>query len=483
MGSAVRNTPTVLGRYALFDEIASGGMATVHLARLLGSGGFSRTVAIKRLHPHIAKDAEFRNQFLDEARLASRVRHPNVVQTLDVVALEDELFLVMEYVQGESLAQLLRTSKARGQRLPARVVAHVMADALHGLHSAHEAKSDLGEPLGLVHRDMSPQNVLVGLDGTARVLDFGVAKATGRIQTTQGGQLKGKLAYMAPEQIAGAGVTRQTDIFAAAVVLWEALTSRRLFAGGADGEVLHRILSGDPPQAPSRIVPDLPPGLDAIVIRGLERDPSKRFATAHEMAVAIEEAAGLIARREVAEWLLGVAGETLARRAELLAEIESTSAHIARPPSVRPRSGSDDSPDKATTDSASAVASEVAPSAARSSARRGWPLALLVTGAAAIVVALLALVARTDPKSHEQGSPETSSAPIGAASAASVESERAPPAPDPEPAVSARAPAVPASNATPASTPPTPAKARVRTQQPHPAPAAPPAGSSIYSRY
>jgi serine/threonine protein kinase len=193
----------------MFGEIAAGGMATVHLGRLLGPVGFSRTVAIKRLHPQYAKDPDFVSMFLDEARVAARIQHPNVVPTLDVVSLEGELFLVMDYVAGESLGRLLRALRDRGPRVPPRIVGSIMTNVLYGLHAAHEARSERGEPLGLIHRDVSPQNVLVGLDGVARVLDFGVAKAAGRVQTTGDGQVKGKLSYMPPEQIAGGEIDRR----------------------------------------------------------------------------------------------------------------------------------------------------------------------------------------------------------------------------------------------------------------------------------
>jgi eukaryotic-like serine/threonine-protein kinase len=164
--------PLVVGRYALYGEIASGGMATVYYGRLIGPVGFSRTVAIKRLHAHFAKDPEFAVMFLDEARLAARIRHPNVVPTLDVVALEGELLLVMDYVQGDSLAQCLRAASAARQPIPLEVVSAIACAVLHGLHAAHEATNEQGEPLAMVHRDVSPQNVLVGADGVPRVLDL-----------------------------------------------------------------------------------------------------------------------------------------------------------------------------------------------------------------------------------------------------------------------------------------------------------------------
>ncbi len=316
----------VVGRYALYGEIAAGGMATVHFGRLLGPVGFSRTVAIKRLHPQFAKDPEFVSMFLDEARLAARIRHPNVVPTLDVVATQGELFLVMDYVQGESLSRLIRSMRERGQRIPLRMVAGIMCGALHGLHAAHEAKNERGEPLHIVHRDISPQNVLVGTDGVARVLDFGVAKAAGRVQTTREGQLKGKLAYMAPEQISGQ-VTRQTDVYAAAIVLWETLVGQRLFVGDNEGAVLSKVLTGLV-APPSSLAPELPHVVDEIVLRGLAREPAHRFATAREFAIALERVVGIASSTELGEWVETIARPTLEKRAEKVAEIESSSANL-----------------------------------------------------------------------------------------------------------------------------------------------------------
>jgi serine/threonine protein kinase len=314
----------VVGRYALLGELASGGMATVHFGRLLGPVGFSRTVAIKRLHAQFAKDPEFVAMFLDEARLAARIQHPNVVSTLDVVALEGELLLVLEYIHGEALAQLLRSTRKAKQPLPLKIVAAISSGMLHGLHAAHEAKSEHGEPLGIVHRDMSPQNVLVGIDGTARVLDFGVAKAVGRVVNTRDGQLKGKLAYMSPEQVNGGAVDRRTDIYAASIVVWEVLTGRRLFDGDNEGLLFSQVSRGTL-KRPGEVVPDLPPELDAIVMRGLAREPKDRYATAWDMAVALEEAIGLASPRQVGEWVAATAGDRLEKRARRVTEIESIS--------------------------------------------------------------------------------------------------------------------------------------------------------------
>jgi eukaryotic-like serine/threonine-protein kinase len=319
----------MLGRYALYEKIASGGMASVHIGRLLGPVGFARTVAIKRMHPQFAEDPEFVSMFLDEARLASRVRHPNVVPTLDVVAMSGELFLVMDFVQGESLARLNRAASARGERIAPEMATAIIVGALHGLHAAHEAKNDRGEPLGIVHRDVSPHNVLVGTDGVARVLDFGVAKAVGRLQTTRDGQLKGKLSYMAPEQVHGDG-TRTIDVYAASVVFWEMLTGKRLFQGENEAQLLAQVVKGsDVP--PSKLAPGLPAALDEVTMRGLSVDPSKRFPTARDMARALEDAIHLAPASRIGDWVEAAARQTLDQRSARIASIESDSSVHSMP--------------------------------------------------------------------------------------------------------------------------------------------------------
>ena len=318
--------PRMIGRYALYKEIASGGMATVHLGRIVGAGGFSRPVAIKRLHAHFARDPSFVAMFLDEARLASRIFHPNVVAPLDVVSTGGELFLVMEYVRGASLSRLMRSAIDEGKLIPPRIVGAIMSGMLHGLHAAHEARGDRGEPLDIVHRDVSPQNVLVGVDGVARVLDFGVAKAAGRMQTTRDGQLKGKLAYMAPEQVKGEAVTRRTDIYSSTVVLWEALTCRRLFKAENEANAIARVLAGVVP-APSTVVPALPAGIDAVVARGIHLDAAQRYATAREMAAEIENALGVAPPTELAEWVEQRARADLNEQAQNVGEMERSDSN------------------------------------------------------------------------------------------------------------------------------------------------------------
>jgi eukaryotic-like serine/threonine-protein kinase len=314
-----------VGRYRLYGAIAVGGMATVHYGRMQGPLGFARTVAVKRLHPELARDPEFVAMFMDEARLAARVHHPNVVQTLDVVAADGELFLVMEYVPALSLAHLLHAAQARKERAPPAVAAAVIADVLRGLHAAHEATDEDGNPLDIVHRDVSPQNILVGAEGCAMVLDFGIAKATGRsAQATRDGQVKGKFAYMAPEQVTNVRVTRQSDIFAASVVLWETLTGARLFQAESEPALLARVLSA-PIECPSRAAAGLGEELDGVLMRGLSRDLSARYATAREMAIDLDAHLRLASPSQVGEWVERLAGDELATRSMQVAEIENES--------------------------------------------------------------------------------------------------------------------------------------------------------------
>ncbi|WP_437538949.1 serine/threonine-protein kinase [Sorangium sp. So ce726] len=331
--SSEPSQPRPIGRYLLYSPIASGGMASVHLGRLVGDAGFSRTVAIKRLHPALAEAPEIAESLRDEARIVARIQHPNVVAMVDLLLAEDEAFLVMEYVRGESLARLLRAARARGAPAPVPIVASIACGALHGLHAAHEARSESGDPLGIVHRDVSPENVLVGVDGTARLLDFGIAKARGRLSTTRGGQIKGKLAYMAPEQLLCADVTQRTDVFAAGAVLWEALAGRRLFDGGDEGALIRAVLEG-PIVPPSALAAHVPSALDAIVLRALERNAEGRYPTARELAVAIEDAVPLASPRAVGEWVEELAGDALARRAARVAAIESASAAMPSGPAT-----------------------------------------------------------------------------------------------------------------------------------------------------
>ncbi len=312
-----------IGRYVLADEIASGGIATVHFGRLIGAGGFSRTVAIKRLHPHFA-GLELSTALIEEARLAARVRHPNVIATLDVVDEDDEVLLVMEYVHGEALSRLLLEARENGGRAPLRVAVAIVIGALQGLQAAHEARGEDGTPLGIIHRDVSPQNILVGVDGVTRVADFGVAKAAGRAQTTIAGRVKGKLAYMAPEQVLDGVLTPRTDVFAAGIVLWEALAGKRLLDSSHPHATVAKLLQPDF-LPPSTHAPDVSPALDAVVMRALAREPADRWESALAFAGAIEDACKdtpPATTRQVGAWVLEMRGPALGEQAARLATIE-----------------------------------------------------------------------------------------------------------------------------------------------------------------
>jgi serine/threonine-protein kinase len=306
-------------RYELIGEIASGGMATVYLARLSGVGGFRRFVAMKRLHPHLAGEKEFVEMFLDEARLAAGIHHPNVVSILEVGASPVGYYLVMEYVEGDTLARLLARAAGKGQRLPTPIAVRIVLDALSGLHAAHELKDDQGKSLELVHRDVSPQNILVGIDGVARITDFGVARATSRLTSTRVGQLKGKLAYMAPEQASGDKLDRRADVFSAGVLIWETFAAKRLFKAENEAATLSRVLN-EPIQELWRIAPHLSHELSAVVEHALDRNRDTRFATAAEFADALEAAAdghdGIASPKEVAAFVTETIGEEIQQQRE-----------------------------------------------------------------------------------------------------------------------------------------------------------------------
>jgi len=321
MDSGPRAKPERVGRYWLFRPFARGGMASIHLGRLIGPVGFTRLVAMKVLHPLCADDEHY-TMLLDEARISSRVRHPNVVQTLDVVHDDQRVCIVMEYVHGVDLMGAVSGANRLGERMPPNIASAVLLDTLKGLHAAHEARGEDGQSLGLVHRDVSPHNVVVGVDGIARVLDFGIAKALRKDHVTAEGLVKGKVAYMAPEQLVGGVLTRQSDVYAAGVVLWEALTGQRLF-GGVDGENLIARVLGTRIPPPSQVAPGIDPALDAVVLRAVAAEQRERFATANEMAVALAEAALPAPSDQVAAWLERVASEDIEARDEGVREAEA----------------------------------------------------------------------------------------------------------------------------------------------------------------
>jgi eukaryotic-like serine/threonine-protein kinase len=309
----------VVGRYAIFESFASGGMATLHLGRLRDETG-SSIVAIKRLHPHLRKDEAFALALLDEANLARRIRHPNVVQVLDVVGAESELLLIMEYVPGLSLGQLI--ASGGGAPLPVAVAVAIIVAVLHGLHAAHLAEGEDGRPLHLVHRDVSPQNILVDVHGIVRITDFGVAKAVGRLRSTRDGKIRGKLAYMAPEQAADERLDARADVYAAGVVLWELLTGAPLFDAETDAALFGKVLQGTTRRL-AQVRPDLPLVLDQLLARALARDPRRRFPTAAAFAEALETAVSPPAEASsIAAWVHAAAGEALAKRRAMITSLD-----------------------------------------------------------------------------------------------------------------------------------------------------------------
>ncbi len=312
----------VLSRYALFDEIARGGMATVHIGRLAGAAGFAKTVAIKRMHSNLANNPDFVGMFVDEARLAGRLQHPNVVNVFDVVARDHEAFLVMEFVLGESLSTLLKRQRSADEPFPVEIAVQVVRDALYGLHAAHVAKDEKGQSLELVHRDVSPQNILVGVDGVARVLDFGIAKAVGRIQESSTGELKGKIAYMAPEQVIGHAIDRRADVYAAGVVLWEALAGRRLFSGENSAELVYRVLEEQVPDL-RELRPGVSEGLAHAVHKAMSKRRDDRFVSAEHFAKELEECSRVLPPGQVGNFVRRVGGVQLEERRARVAEIEA----------------------------------------------------------------------------------------------------------------------------------------------------------------
>jgi len=325
------------GRYALYDEIATGGMATVYLAARLGADSeIPSVVALKKLAAQFAKQPEFVAMFLDEAHLAARIRHPNVVPTYEFLRTDAGLGIVMGLVIGKSLMQLVRGAHSAQTPPPLPVTLAIMVDALEGLHAAHEACDDRGASLNLVHRDVSPHNIIVGVDGVARVIDFGIAKAAGRLQVTDVGVLKGKFAYMAPEQITGKGVDRRADVYSAGIVLWEALAGRKLFRAATNEALLtQRTESPDDVPLPSSMNPEVSPDLDALLVRALHPDRSHRFGSARAMAEALREGFPVAEREAVSDWVRARAGDKLAlldgRRRQIEAEhAPSTEAPPAR---------------------------------------------------------------------------------------------------------------------------------------------------------
>jgi serine/threonine-protein kinase len=275
-----------VGKYHLLASLGRGGMADVFLATAGGPHGFSKLAVIKRLRTHLTEDAAVLGMFLDEARLAARLNHPNVIHTYEVGEHEGRYFIVMEYLDGQPLNRIVHRAVTRSGMLSSSIVVRVVIDALTGLHYAHELRDYDDAPIHLVHRDISPHNVFVTYEGQVKVVDFGIAKAALSRTQTEVGTLKGKVAYMAPEQAMGRDVDRRSDLFSMGTLLWESLTGRRLFSGETAAASLNRVFHATIP-APSSLASGIDSGLDAIVAKALERDRANRFQSAQEMRQAL----------------------------------------------------------------------------------------------------------------------------------------------------------------------------------------------------
>lgn len=359
LGSAVdsvapiRVTPehAKLGPYQVVCELASGGMATVYLALYRSVEGFEKLCAVKRIHPHLANDREFTNMFADEAQIAARISHPFVCSVFSFGRSQHSHFIAMEFLRGEPLSAVMRRVARSAElgddpRFPA-FAARLLANFAEGLHAAHTLRDDRGALLEVVHRDVTPQNLFVLYDGTVRVTDFGIAHARRRLHQTEGQKLKGKLSYVAPEQLNQGKVDARVDVWGLGVTLWELLAGRRLFLGSSEGETLSAVMARVV-QPPSAFRATVPAELDRIVLRALERDVQKRYRSARDMSRDLERFLNTIGDQvpsmDVADWMSAVfpqGGERMQTLIEMAARVSAATADetVVRVPSVPPPSG------------------------------------------------------------------------------------------------------------------------------------------------
>jgi serine/threonine-protein kinase len=481
-----RRHAITIGRYMLHRQIARGGMATIHIGRLMGDEGFSRIVACKRLHPEFAEDAEFVQMFLDEARIASKVHHRNVVPVLDVVTTGDEVVLVQEYVHGVPLHWLLRTAHEAKTHVPINVAVSIASQVLAGLHAAHETVDEMGMPLNIVHRDVSPQNIMVSTDGTARLLDFGVAKASMAAHVTREGMFKGKLAYSAPEQIKGSA-TRQSDIYALSVVLWELLVGHRMHGGAqAEAELVGEILSGSLPTITDALAQEKEwlganrwkqlETLEPIIKKGLSVDANDRHQSAADMEAALATAVPPASPTGVAAWLKALGKSFLEGRDKVIKEEEASWRRSAYSSAPRRVSGLLRAQEHPGADTKPGVTPEnPRPPAQQSTRRWGTIVAALGVLVVALSIAFIVFLAKDSSEAATPAAlaPPPAPQPAIVVKPAPVEVPEPvivpPPPPDPAPAPEPAADVV-------AAPPPAPTRpamvTRNRVVHPAPAPAA-----------
>src|SRR3954447_8521307 len=298
--------PLPFGKYFLLERINVGGMAEVFKAKTFGVEGFERLVAVKRILPNIAEDEEFIAMFIDEAKIAVQLQHANVAQIFDLGKVEDAFFIALEYVHGKDLRAIFDRMRNRGEPLPVALACYIMMQVCEGLDYAHNKRDAQGRQLFLIHRDISPQNVLIGYEGEVKLIDFGIAKAVGKASKTQAGILKGKFGYMSPEQVRGLPIDRRSDIFAIGIVLYELLTGERLFIGESDFSTLEKVRNVEI-QPPSNYNKKIPQELERVVLKALARDPDDRYANAidlHDDLQSFLYSVGeFFSRKDLAAWM------------------------------------------------------------------------------------------------------------------------------------------------------------------------------------
>ena len=288
MAPSEAKKPIRFGKYTLIDRIAVGGMAEIFLARQAGLEGFEKTIVIKRIRPHLSKQSNFVKMFLNEAKLAAQLNHPNIVQIYDLGKIGESYFIAMEYIFGRDMRRIIPKADALGIPFPMVYALKIASSVCEGLYYAHARTDMYGNALNIVHRDVTPENIFVSFDGTVKVLDFGIAKAANQIEQTRAGEIKGKLSYMSPEQCMGKPLDNRSDIFSLGVVLYEWLTGFKLFTGDSEVAILKSITEGKI-YAPSYFKADIPEGVEAILMKALEKDREKRYQTAWEMQYDLDQ--------------------------------------------------------------------------------------------------------------------------------------------------------------------------------------------------
>lgn len=312
------------GRYEVLTRLSVGGMAELFLAYVTGPGGFRKFVALKRILPAFKDEDEFVAMFLDEARISAALSHANIAQVFELGETEGDFFIAMEFIEGQDLSRVHKMALRKGDRLPVGFSAAVIHDACLGLHYAHHFTSPSGRLLPVIHRDLSLRNIMVTYTGTVRLIDFGIAKAKGSLSTTQAGMVKGSSGYMSPEQIRGEDLEGSSDLFATGAVLYELLTGHRVFHAVDETAAMYKVLN-DIPQPPHLLNPDVPLDLSAVVMRSMEKDRARRFATGREMARAIDQAVKLYDEEERSRWMQENFQETMQRTREMLALADADS--------------------------------------------------------------------------------------------------------------------------------------------------------------